>query len=149
MDSDKQPRISGSVVVGCICFSFHGFCKQGYGVVAHSLACGVPVVATNVCDNSYVVKDGETGFLVELGDVEGMAGRIQTLLENETLRRKMRQKARDWVLQKFSIKQLVRKTESVYLKKLELVSKLRKSCLLAHLTRIFLKSVSADRTEEI
>lgn len=83
-----------------------------------SMACGIPVVATNVCDNSYVVKEGETGFLVEVGDVERMAGQIQVLLENEILRRKMSQEARDWILQKFSIKQLVTNTESVYLETL-------------------------------
>ena len=87
-------------------------------VLLESMACGVPVVATNVSDNSYVVKDGVTGFLVELCDVEGLAGHIQTLLQNEPLRRKMRQKARDWVLEKFSIKQMVRETEAVYLEAL-------------------------------
>jgi glycosyltransferase involved in cell wall biosynthesis len=84
-----------------------------------SMACGIPVVATDVCDNSYVVKESETGFLIELGNIEGMAGYIKVLLENETLRRKMGQRARKWILQKFSIKQLVRRTELVYLKALE------------------------------
>lgn len=87
-------------------------------VLLESMACGIPVVATNVCDNSYVVKEGETGFLVELGDMEGMAGHIQTLLENETLRQKMGQKARDWVVDEFSLSQLARKTENVYLEAL-------------------------------
>jgi glycosyltransferase involved in cell wall biosynthesis len=80
-------------------------------VLLESMACGVPVVATNVSDNSYVVKEGETGYLVELGDVEGMADHIQTLLANEALRREMGKKARGWVLQKFSVEQMVRKTE--------------------------------------
>ncbi len=87
-------------------------------VLLESMACGVPVVATNVSDNAYVVKDGVTGFLVELGDVEGMAGRIQVLLGNEALRQEMGKKANDWVMEEFSIKQLVRKTESVYLEAL-------------------------------
>jgi glycosyltransferase involved in cell wall biosynthesis len=87
-------------------------------VLLESMACGVPVVATNVSDNSYVVKEGETGFLVEVGDVAKMAGHIQTLLENETLRRKMGQNARDWIQERFSIEQQVRKIESVYLEAL-------------------------------
>jgi len=87
-------------------------------VLLESMACGVPVVVTNVSDNSYMVKEGETGFLVGVGDVEGMASHIQTLLENETLQRKMGQKANSWVKKEFSIVQLVKKTENVYLETL-------------------------------
>lgn len=87
-------------------------------VLLESMACGVPVVATNVSDNSYVVKEGETGFLVELGDVEGMADRLQTLLDNNALRQEMGQKANSWVKKEFSIAQLVKKTENVYLESL-------------------------------
>ncbi len=83
-----------------------------------SMACGIPVVATNVCDNSYVVKEGETGFLVEVCDIEEMACRIKVLLDNNTLRQEMGQKANDWVKKKFSIVQLVKKTEAVYLEAL-------------------------------
>ncbi len=32
-------------------------------VLLESMACGVPVVATNISDNSHIVKEGETGFL--------------------------------------------------------------------------------------
>ena len=84
-----------------------------------SMACGIPVVATNVCDNSYVVKEGETGFLVALGDIEGMADRIQVLLGNEALRQEMGRKARKWVQEEFSIQQLIRRTETVYLEALD------------------------------
>jgi glycosyltransferase involved in cell wall biosynthesis len=87
-------------------------------VLLESMACGVSVVATNVSDNSYVVKEGETGFLVELGDVEGMADRMQTLLDSEPLRQRMGQRAVDWVKNEFSITQMVRKTECAYLETL-------------------------------
>ena len=87
-------------------------------VLLESMACGIPVVATNVCDNSYVVKEGETGFLVDVGDVEGMASRIKMLLGNSALRQEMGQKANGWVKKEFSIAQLVKKTENVYLEAL-------------------------------
>ncbi|MBW2595333.1 MAG: glycosyltransferase [Deltaproteobacteria bacterium] len=87
-------------------------------VLLESMACGIPVVATNVCDNSYIVKEGQTGFLVELGDDAGMADRLQTLLENDILRQRMGQQARAWVMGEFSITQLVERTESVYLEAL-------------------------------
>jgi len=88
-------------------------------VLLESMACGIPVVATNVCDNSYVVKDGDVGFLVEVGDIESMADRIQVLLGNDTLRQEMGEKAQKWVQEEFSIQQLIRKTETVYLEALD------------------------------
>jgi len=94
-------------------------------VLLESMACGIPVVATDVCDNSYVVKEGETGFLVKVGDVEGMASRIKMLLGNDTLRQEMGKKANDWAVREFSIEQLVRRTETVYL---EALARKRSKC---------------------
>jgi glycosyltransferase involved in cell wall biosynthesis len=88
-------------------------------VLLESMACGVPVVATNVSDNSYVVKEGQTGFLVEVGDTAGMADRIGLLLANDTLRQEMGQKAIKWVTQQFTTERLVQHTEAVYLEALD------------------------------
>jgi glycosyltransferase involved in cell wall biosynthesis len=84
-------------------------------VLLESMACGVPVIATNVCDNSYIVKDGEVGYLVEVGDEMVMANRIISLLNDETTRKEMGFKARKWVLEEFSTKRLAEKTASVYM----------------------------------
>lgn len=87
-------------------------------VLLESMACGVPVVATNVSDNSYVVKQGETGFLVTLDDAEAMAHDISTLIESNSLRRQMAEAARSWVATEFSLERLARQTEAVYLEAL-------------------------------
>jgi glycosyltransferase involved in cell wall biosynthesis len=84
-------------------------------VLLESMACGVPIVATSVSDNSYVVKEGQTGFLVEVGDVAGMADRISTLLADDALRREMGRKANRWVVEEFSTKRLIENTEAIYL----------------------------------
>jgi glycosyltransferase involved in cell wall biosynthesis len=83
------------------------------------MACEIPVIATNICDNPQIVKDGEAGFLVEVDNVDRMVDRIKTLLGNDILRNKMGKQARNWVLKKFSTKQLARNTESVYIDILE------------------------------
>jgi len=87
-------------------------------VLLESMACGVPVVATNVSDNSHVVKEGQTGFLVDLEDEETMARHITHLLGHGELRREMGQKARDWMVTEFSLERLARNTEAVYLEAL-------------------------------
>jgi glycosyltransferase involved in cell wall biosynthesis len=82
--------------------------------ILESMACGVPVVATNVGDNKYIIKEGEVGNLVVVGDEAGMASHIKSLLSNNSLRREMGQKARDRVLKEFSTKRLAEKIEAVY-----------------------------------
>ncbi|MBN1805934.1 MAG: glycosyltransferase [Sedimentisphaerales bacterium] len=88
-------------------------------VLLESMACGVPVIATNICDNPQIVKEGKVGFLVEVDNVKEMVDRINALLNNDNLRKSMGQQARNWVLEKFSTKQLARNTESVYMDILE------------------------------
>lgn len=94
-------------------------CYEGTpNVLLESMACGVPVVATSVSDNPYVVKEDQTGFLVPLGDEAAMAARIRTMLTDEALRLKTGRNAREWVTTKFSLESLARNTEAVYLEAL-------------------------------
>lgn len=89
-------------------------------VLLESMACGVPVVATNVCDNEYIVRDCEMGHLVAVGDVVGLAHRMKLLLGNSSLRQEMGRRARNWVIEEFSCKRMAKKMEAVYM---ELLSK--------------------------
>ena len=80
-----------------------------------SMACGVPVIATNVGDNGYIVREGEVGYLVAVGNETDLAHHIKLLLRDDTLRQRMRRKARHWVLSEFSIKRFAEKMASVYM----------------------------------
>jgi len=92
-------------------------------VLLESMACGVPVIATNVCDNTYVVREGEVGYLVAVEDERGMAQRIRSLLSNAALRQEMGRRARSWVTREFSTKRLAEKMEAVYMELLTLKAK--------------------------
>lgn len=83
-------------------------------VLLESMACGIPVVATNVCDNEYIVKEGETGHLVAVGEVAQMAQRMESLLGDDILRWEMGGNARKWVMGEFSTERLVSKMEALY-----------------------------------
>jgi glycosyltransferase involved in cell wall biosynthesis len=63
--------------------------KEGWGLtVIEANACGLPVVASRRPGLQDSVKDGETGYLVEYGDVEGFARRsIELLTEPATWQR--------------------------------------------------------------
>jgi len=83
-------------------------------VVLESMACGVPVVATDVSDNRAIVPNGEVGFIVPSGDHRQLRDRILELLENVDLRGRMSRRARDWAVQTFSTQQLAARTLAVY-----------------------------------
>jgi glycosyltransferase involved in cell wall biosynthesis len=83
-------------------------------VLLESMACEVPVVATNVADNAAIVPHGRVGLIVPPGDVNGLAGAIIDLLGNPGRRESMGSAAREWVLQEFSTAALARRTEAIY-----------------------------------
>ena len=56
------------------------------------------MVASNVDGLRDSVRDGETGFLVEGGDVEGFADRIGKLLADDELATRMSEAALAWSL---------------------------------------------------
>jgi N-acetyl-alpha-D-glucosaminyl L-malate synthase BshA len=63
---------------------------ESFGLSAlEALAAGLPVVATRVGGLADVVRDGETGLLAEVGDVEGLARQLRRLAENPDLRSRL------------------------------------------------------------
>ncbi len=83
-------------------------------VALESMACGVPVVATAVSDNAYIVRDGETGYLVPLGDPGQYSERLLAVARDPALRARLGAAARCWVETEFSGARLAAKTEAVY-----------------------------------
>ena len=45
----------------------------------------LPIVATNISGNKDIVKDGRSGILVKLGNVQQMAAAVAFLLKNRTI----------------------------------------------------------------
>ncbi|UCF32955.1 MAG: glycosyltransferase [Phycisphaerales bacterium] len=88
-------------------------------VLLESMACAVPVVASDVADNHYIVKDGETGFVVPPGDVAAIVDRVCAILEDPQRREELGRAGRAWVSREFSTTALARKTETVYLEGLQ------------------------------
>lgn len=58
-----------------------------------SMACGTPVIGSNVGGIKYTVEDGKCGFLVPPNDPDRLAIKIYELLHDESLRAKMREHA--------------------------------------------------------
>ena len=70
---------------------------EGFGMVLiEAMSCGLPLISF---DCPYgpkdIIKDGENGFLVEFGNIEEMAEKINYLIENEDKRIKMGKKSKE------------------------------------------------------
>jgi glycosyltransferase involved in cell wall biosynthesis len=58
-------------------------------VPMEAMAMGKPVIATRIGGLIDIVGDGETGILVEPGNVEQLTGAMQQLINDESLRQEM------------------------------------------------------------
>lgn len=65
------------------------------GSIIESYAAGLPVVTTNAGGIPYILKDGQTGMMVECGDYKAMAERAILLLEDEKLASSISSRARE------------------------------------------------------
>lgn len=75
---------------------------ESFGMVAlEAMACGKPVVASQVGGLAYLVQDGVTGYTVPSSDVEALADRLAQLIKNPDLRDKLGTQAAS-LAQKFS-----------------------------------------------
>ena len=70
-----------------------------------AMACGKPVVVTRNGALPEVVRDGETGRLIERGDVEALAEALDAYAADERLRREHGERARALVEARFDLKQ--------------------------------------------
>jgi D-inositol-3-phosphate glycosyltransferase len=67
---------------------------ESFGMVAlEAMACGTPVVVSDVGGLSQLVKHNQTGLRVRVNDPSAVADAIQRLLSNEVLRRRMGHRA--------------------------------------------------------
>jgi glycosyltransferase involved in cell wall biosynthesis len=65
---------------------------EGFGLaIAEAMACGIPVVATQVGSIPEVVSHGETGLLVPARDTQALYQAIAQLLEDDHLAQQMGQ----------------------------------------------------------
>ena len=92
-----------SLMVSSYVFVYYTLGGEGIPrAILEAMACGVPVVATRVAGIPEAVRDGETGYVVDVGDTELFARRVLELLRDRELRNRMGKAARELVEREFS-----------------------------------------------
>ena len=85
-----------------------------FGMVAlEAMACGTPVVASQVGGLAFLVQDGQTGFTVPVDDPQALADRLAELLNDHELRQRMGVQAAEFAHQ-YSWEKIAGRIVSVY-----------------------------------
>jgi glycosyltransferase involved in cell wall biosynthesis len=83
-------------------------------IIVEAMACGIPVVATNVAGIPEAVRDGETGSLVDPDNFDGFAEALSALVSDPERRRRYRAAALTYSKQLFSIESSVDAVDQLY-----------------------------------
>jgi D-inositol-3-phosphate glycosyltransferase len=87
---------------------------ESFGMVAlEAMACGVPVVASQVGGLAYLVKNGKTGFSVPEGDPQALAVKLSDLIGDYPLRKRMGAQAAGYA-KTYKWENIARKIAGVY-----------------------------------
>ena len=89
--------------------------SESFGLSAlEALACGVPVIGTAAGGMPEVVRDGETGVLCAVGDVDAMSDAAIRILTDRDRWRAMSTRAANDARERFSLDAIVAEYEAVY-----------------------------------
>lgn len=103
-------RITSLLDVAWLASDFEGMSNS----VMEAMAWGVPVVATDIAPNRELVIDGETGFLVKVGDSTGFAQFADRILADAELSARLGNAARERMRAEFSVEKMVEAHIALY-----------------------------------
>jgi glycosyltransferase involved in cell wall biosynthesis len=81
---------------------------------AEAMACGLPVIITDVADNRMWVEDGENGFIIPMKDPEALAEKIVYLLRHKDIGSKFGERNRKIIEERNDYYKEMGKMEKIY-----------------------------------
>lgn len=89
--------------------------QESFGLAAlEAMSCGVPVIASRAGGLPELIEEGEQGYLLPIGDVEGMAKMGIRLLQDVNLHRKLSESAHKRAHCRFGVDRVVSQYEEYY-----------------------------------
>ena len=83
-------------------------------VLLEAMACGRAVIATDAGGVTEVLRDGDSGYVVKLGDRDAIVERIYALLRDAATRNRLGSAARRDAENRFAVSKMVEKTVGLY-----------------------------------
>jgi glycosyltransferase involved in cell wall biosynthesis len=99
----------GEQMRGCIAYVSASRREAGSRVVFEAMACAKPVISSRTNSGNDYVRDGETGFLFDVGDSKDLAAKLGLLLDDRDRARRMGEEGLAWLMREFD--------EPVYIEK--------------------------------
>jgi sugar transferase (PEP-CTERM/EpsH1 system associated) len=120
--SERIPEL-----LNCLDLYIQSSFYEGFSnTVIEAMACGMPVLATDVGGTTDLFAAGQHGFFFHPEDDQTLAALIIHLQQDGALRRAMADRARRHVVEHFSVDTMVRSYEAMYLELASLASRRRK-----------------------
>jgi glycosyltransferase involved in cell wall biosynthesis len=89
--------------------------EEPFGLsIVEAMACGVPVVTTDVFGPKEIIRNNYDGITVTPNDVESLASAIERLLENEELRNRISENGLKSVKERYDIRKHARQLIEIY-----------------------------------
>ncbi|MDA7025619.1 N-acetyl-alpha-D-glucosaminyl L-malate synthase BshA [Bacillus sp. CLL-7-23] len=89
--------------------------KESFGLVLlEAMACGVPCIGTNIGGIPEVIIDGTSGYLVNVGDVDGASEKALHLLTDHKLHHRFAEAALQNIRERFSSSKIISQYEDIY-----------------------------------
>lgn len=98
--------------VVCLTSDFEGFNNS----ISEAQMHGIPVVTTNCSGSDEIVESGVTGYVVNVGDLEGYSKKLSNLIDDKALRTQFAQSAFMRSRDMFSIENMVLRYQSFFKK---------------------------------
>ena len=90
--------------------------QEGFGIVLlEALACGTPVITTNIVGIAKEIKDNKCGIIIPCNDAEKLAQAIIRIIKNINLQKKMIIKGKLLIQDKYDWNKIVKMVENIYL----------------------------------
>ena len=100
--------------VFCLSSDYEGMSNA----MIEALCVGTPVISTRVSGTDELIRDGENGLLVDIGDTEGLAKAFEILLSNQELREQIGKEGQR-LATKFKTDTIVDQWEEIIIKHVE------------------------------
>ena len=95
--NEKVPQALNELDIFCITSK-----KESFGVsVVEAMSCEIPVVATSVDGFKEVMEDGKTGYIVNVGNIDDIASKLEILVCDRVLRKELGKNGRKKVMKEY------------------------------------------------